>query len=72
MDGKTKYFPGHWDLCVSRESTGGKVVESSFEDNLLFIEQECVPSAEGAINLKTRLVDWSDALVLLWERRRPC
>lgn len=44
-------------VTVSRQSTGGKVVEFSFEDNLLFIQPECVPLAEGAINLQTRLVD---------------
>lgn len=67
--GKTKFFPGHWDLCVSRQSTGGKVDEFSFEDNLLFVEQECVPLAVGAINL---LFDWSDAWALLGDKRQPC
>ena len=38
-------------ISVSRKSTGGKVVEFSFEDNLLFIQQECVPLAMGDINL---------------------
>lgn len=46
------------EISVARQSTGGKVDEFSFEDNLLFAEQECVPLAMGAINL---LVDWSDA-----------
>lgn len=52
--GKTKCFPGHWNLRVSRQSTGGKLVQFSFEDNLLFVKQECFPLAAGAIHLQTR------------------
>lgn len=39
-------------ISVSRESTGGKLVQFSFEDNLLIVEQECFPLAVEAINLQ--------------------
>lgn len=48
--GKTKCFPG---------LSGVRLVQLSFEDNLLFVEQECFPLAAGAINLPTR--DYSTA-----------